>query len=604
MQGFATPETRGYQMRELMRVNMSDLSIKMEPLPAKWAKYGGRGLTSALVFSEVPAMADPLGAENKLVFAPGFLGGTNTPNGGRLSVGAKSPLTGGLKESNAGGQAAHALGKLGIAGIVVEGKAADPSARYMLVIEADKSAKLERVDAWAGMGNYALADAIKATRAADDHYATITTGPAGEMGLKAAGVAVSDPKGYPNRFAGRGGLGAVMGTKGLKAIVVSDKGLPYLEHADKDAFQAAMKAFANALTTHPVSGQGLPTYGTNVLANIINEAGGYPTRNFSDGRFEGVEKISGETMREMTLARGGNVKHGCHTGCVIQCSRYWVDKDGKYVTKGMEYENVWSMGANCGIDDLDAIGLIDRECSDLGLDTIEMGATLAVYMDSGKIAFGDGAAALAAIKEIWAGTELGKTLGQGAEATGLAFGVEHIPVVKHQALPAYDPRPIQGIGVTYATSTQGADHTAGYAITANVLAVGGTVDPLGTEGQAALSQGLQIATAMLDAMGLCIFVAFPVLDIPEAFAAIGDMVSAHTGELWDADALMGVGKETLTYERLFNTHAGFTAADDRLPGFFKTVPLPPHNVVFTVSDEDLDSVFAFVPETAAALGIS
>ncbi len=591
-------------MREIMRVNMSNLSITMEPLPEGWNRYGGRALTSAIVFTEVPATADPLGAENKVVFAPGLFGGTNTPNGGRLSVGTKSPLTGGLKESNSGGQAAHALGRMGVAAIIVEGKPNDSLARYMLVVEPDKSAKLERVDAWAGMGNYAVSDAIKGTRAADDRYATITIGPAGEMGLKAAGIAVSDPKGYPNRFAGRGGTGAVMGSKGLKAIVLSDKGLSNVEHADKDAFQTAMKVFANALTTHPVSGQGLPTYGTNVLANIINESGGYPTRNFSEGRFEGVEKISGETMREVTLERGGNVKHGCHTGCVIQCSRYWVDKDGKYVTKGMEYENVWSLGADCGIDDLDVIGALDREISDLGLDTIEMGATLAVYMDSGKLAFGDGAGALAAIKEIWTGTELGKTLGHGAEATGVAFGVEHIPVVKHQALPAYDPRPIQGIGVTYATSTQGADHTAGYAITANVLAVGGSVDPLGTEGQAALSQGLQIATAMLDAMGLCIFVAFPVLDIPEAFGAIVDMASAHTGDTWSADALMAVGKETLTYERLFNTHAGFTAADDRLPEFFKTVPLSPHNVVFTVSDADLDSVFDFVPETAAGMGIS
>ena len=285
MQDFVTSETRGYQMRELMRVNMSDLSIKTEPLPEKWAKYGGRALTSAIVFNEVPAMADPLGPENKLVFAPGILGGTTAPNGGRLSVGAKSPLTGGIKESNAGGQAAHALGKLGIAAIVVEGKPADPAARYMLVIEADGSAKLERVDAWAGMGNYDLADAIKATRPADDRYATITNGPAGEMGLKAAGIAVSDPKGYPNRFAGRGGLGAVMGSKGLKAIVVADKGLSYVEHADKDAFVAATKAFATALKEHPVSGQGLPTYGTNVLTNIINEAGGYPTRNFSAGQF-------------------------------------------------------------------------------------------------------------------------------------------------------------------------------------------------------------------------------------------------------------------------------------------------------------------------------
>jgi aldehyde:ferredoxin oxidoreductase len=583
---------------------MSTETVRKEPLPAAWSRYGGRALTSAIVFSEVPATADPLGPENKIVFAPGLLGGTSAPNGGRLSVGTKSPLTGGIKESNAGGQAAHAIAKHGIAAIVVEGKPADSAARYMLVIEADGSTRLERVDAWAGMGNYELGEAIKGTRPADDRFATITIGPAGEMGLKAAAVTVSDPKGIPNRFAGRGGTGAVMGSKGLKAILISDKGLPYVEHADKEAFTEAVKKFANALNTHAVTSQALPTYGTNVLANIINEAGGYPTRNFSSGQFEGVENISGERQREITLERGGNVKHGCHTGCIIQCSRYWVDKDGNYVTKGMEYENVWSIGADCGIDDLDAIAAIDRECSDLGLDTIEMGATLAVYMDSGKIAFGDGAAALAAVKEIWKGTELGKTLGNGAEATGKAFGVARIPVVKHQALPAYDPRPIMGIGVTYATSTMGADHTAGYAITSNVLAVGGTVDPLKPDGQAALSQGLQIATAMLDAMGLCIFVAFAVLDIPEALDAIHEMASAHTGEKWDTDALMELGKEVLTYERLFNEHAGFTAADDRLPRMFYEEPLPPHNAVFQVSDADLDSVYAFVPETAAKLGIS
>ncbi len=321
-------------MRELMRVNMSDLSITMEPLPEKWSRYGGRALTSALVFAEVPAGADALGPENKLVFAPGLLGGTNTPNGGRLSVGAKSPLTGGIKESNSGGQAAHALGKMGLAAVIVEGMPADPGAAYMLVIDPDKSARLERVDAWKGMGNYAVTDAIKAMRPEGDRYATITNGPAGEMGLKASGIAVSDPHGYPNRFAGRGGLGAVMGSKGLKAIVVSDAGLKYLDHADKDAFQVAMKTFANALTTHPVSGQGLPTYGTNVLANIINEAGGYPTRNFSDGRFEGVEGISGETQREMTLARAATSSMAATRAASSSARWYWYDKDGQLQDQG------------------------------------------------------------------------------------------------------------------------------------------------------------------------------------------------------------------------------------------------------------------------------
>lgn len=590
-------------MREIMYVDMATLSIERKPVPDKWRRYGGRALTDAIVYDMVPPTADPLGAANVLVFAPGLLGGTTAPNGGRLSIGAKSPLTGGIKESNSGGQAAHGLGKLGIAAIVVHGKPAGADARYMLTIEADGSAKLDRVDEWAGMANYALADAIKAIRPAGDRYSTITNGPAGEEGMKAAGIAVSDMKGYPNRFAGRGGLGAVMGAKGLKAIVVSDKGLGYLQHADKEAFNAAMKRFSHALTTHPVSGTGLPTYGTNVLMNIMNEAGGLPTRNFSTGQFDGVEGVSGELQREVTLERGGNVKHGCHTGCVIQCSRYWMDAEGNYKTKGPEYESAWALGTNCGISDMDSVAELDRLCAEYGLDTMEMGATIGVYMDSGAIAFGDGPAAIRALKSVFEGGEPGKVLGNGAEATGLKFGVEHIPVVKHQAMAAYEPRAVQGIGVTYATSTQGADHTAGYTITANILGVGGTVDPLKAAGQADLSKNLQIATAMLDALGLCIFVAFPVLDIPDAFTAIFDMTAAHTGDVWDTDELMRLGRETLTYERLFNEAAGFTAADDRLPEWMKTVPLPPHDTVFAVTDADLDAVFDFVPETAKAMGL-
>jgi aldehyde:ferredoxin oxidoreductase len=590
-------------MSSILRVNMSDGTAKKEPVPAAWAKYAGRALTDAIIFAEVPPRADAMGPENKLVFAPGLFGGTTAPNGGRISVGAKSPLTGGIKESNSGGQVSHALAKAGIAAVVVEGKPSDAGALFVLEIDKDGNGRLVRRDELKGLGNYDTATAVRELHVGEK-VATVTNGPAGEMGFKASGIAFSDPKDYPNRFAGRGGLGAVMGSKQLKAIVVSQDGSSAAEHADKDAFIAAVRTFSNALKEHAVTGQGLPTYGTNVLANIINEAGGYPTRNFSNGRFEGVEGISGETMREITLERGGNVKHGCHTGCVIQCSRYYVHEDGTYWTKGPEYETAWALGADCGISSMDDVAALDRMCGDLGLDTIEMGATLGVYMESGRLRFGDGVGALAALEGIVEGTADGKVLGNGAEATGKAFGVTRIPVVKHQAMPAYDPRPIQGIGVTYATSTQGADHTAGYTITANVLGVGGTVDPLKPEGQAALSQGLQIATAMLDSLGLCIFVAFAVLDIPAAFQAIHEMASAHTGDTWTADDLMRLGRETLTFERLYNESAGFTAADDRIPDYMHTEKLAPHDAVFTVTDADLDSVFDFVPETALAMGIS
>jgi len=593
-------------MRQLLRVNMTDLSVTLEPVGEAYGKYGGRALTDAIIYHEVPADSDPLGPSNKLIFAPGTLGGTTAPNGGRLSVGAKSPLTGGIKESNSGGQAAHALGRIGLAAIVVEGIAADPAARYVLVVEPDRTARLERIDAWAGLGNYEVADAIAAMRPDGDKYATVSIGPAGEALAKASGIAISDPKGYPNRFAGRGGLGAVMGSKGLKAIAISYTGSKSLEHADKDAFNAAAKRFSAAMKEHPVSGTGLPMYGTNVLTNILNEAGGLPTRNFSAGSFESADAIGGETQRDTILSRGdadSNVSHGCQSGCVIKCSRYWLDKDGNYKTKGPEYETAWSFGADCGIGDLDEIAELDRACGDLGLDTIEMGATLAVYMASGALKFGDAVGGLKALKAGLDPNSDLRVMWDGAEATGIKFGVKNIPVVKHQALPAYDPRPVQGIGVTYATSPMGADHTAGYTITANILAVGGTVDPLKSEGQAVLSKNLQIATAMLDALGFCIFVAFPVLDIPEAFVAIHEMVEAHTGDKWDAADLMQLGREVLTMERLYNKQVGFTAADDRLPTFFLEEKLPPHNVVFTVTDEELDSVFDFVDETANEMGL-
>lgn len=586
-------------MREILRVNMTDLSTSWEPVPEKWALYGGRALTDAIIYNEVPADSDPLGPSNVLVFAPGMLGGTTAPNGGRLSVGAKSPLTGGIKESNSGGQAAHSLARLEIAAVVVTGIPADSDARYAITIEADRTASLKRVDEWAGLGNYETTDAIAATRPEGDRYATITNGPAGEALARAAGIATSDPKGYPNRFAGRGGLGAVMGSKGVKAIVISDKGAGFLGHADKEAFVAATKRFSAAIKEHGVSGTGLPMYGTNVLTNILNEAGGLPTRNFSAGSFEFADAIGGETQRATILERGGESNHGCMTGCAIKCSRYWMDKDGNYKTKGPEYETAWSMGADCGIDNLDDIAELDRACGDLGLDTIELGATLAVYMESGAIEFGDAAGALAALKD---GLE-DNVLWDGGEAVGAKFGVKRVPTVKHQSMPAYDPRSVQGIGVTYATTPQGADHTAGYTITANILGVGGTVNPLSPEGQVELSKNLQIATAMLDSLGLCIFVAFPVLDIPEAFVAIHEMLEAHTGTKFDAADLMQMGREVLTMERMYNTRAGFTAADDRLPEFFHNEKLPPHDVVFTVTDAELDTLFDFVPETAKEMGL-
>jgi aldehyde:ferredoxin oxidoreductase len=347
------------------------------------------------------------------------------------------------------------------------------------------------------------------------------------------------------------------------------------------------------LRKHPVTGKGLPAYGTNVLTNVVNEAGGYPTFNFKTGRFDKAAAISGETLAETETSRGGQATHGCHRGCVIRCSGIYVDKDGKYLTKQPEYETVWSHGGNCGIDDMDAIAMLDRLDDDFGLDTIEMGATIGVAMDAGLAEFGDAQKAIELVKEVGKGTPLGRILGSGAGVTGKVFGIERVPVVKNQSMPAYDPRAVQGMGVTYATSTMGADHTAGYAVTANLLGVGGNVDALKPEGQIELSRNLQIATAAIDSTGMCLFIAFAILDQQETFEALVNVINAFAGVNFTADDVNDLGKTILKMERDFNERAGLSSKDDRLPDYFRKEALAPHNITFQISDKDLDTVFNF-----------
>ena len=581
--------------RQILRINMSDLSATYEDVPEKWAKWAGRGLTSLIVADEVDPTCHPLGPNNKLAIAPGWVSGSPAaPSSGRTSFGAKSPLTGGIKEANSGGLSSQKIAKLGLAAIIIEGMPADGKF-YEIFVNKD-GVKFEDAADLLGKGMYETADLM--WEKYDNKPAVIGVGPVGERKLSNAGISVNDPENSPGRYAGRGGLGAVMGARGVKVMIVDDKGGPGVEIADMDLFKTARKKVADAMGEHALTKVegGLWQFGTNVLMNIINEAGGLPTRNFSAGQFEGAAKISGEAVKENIEIRGGVGKyhHACHPGCIMQCSSIYPNTDGSKFVSVIEYETSWALGANCGIDDLEYIAQATWECNDIGLDTIEAGNTIAIAMDGGYLEFGDTEGALKLFDEMRDGTPLGRVLGQGVEATAKAFGVYRVPTVKGQSMPAYEPRAIKGIGVTYATTVMGADHTAGYTIAPEIAGVGGKVDPLDNADKGDLSLTFQAATAFIDSTGYCLFIAFPILDIPEGWAGMAESVAGVTGIEMTGDDVIAIGKEVLKIERLFNEAAGFTPADDRLPEFMRDEALPPHNVKWDMEDEVLDKVFDWV----------
>ncbi|MBT8350600.1 MAG: aldehyde ferredoxin oxidoreductase, partial [Deltaproteobacteria bacterium] len=476
---------------QFIRVNMSDQTVKIEDVPQDYVGLGGRGLTSIMINNEVPPTCDPLGPENKLIFAPGLLSGTPLVNTSRISIGAKSPLTGTIKESNAGGTVAAALGKLGITAIIVEG-VAPPGKLFNLIIDQNGNAILKAADDFKGMRTYALVEQLL-----QDHgekNGVLCIGPAGEYQLASASIQTSDVDGRPCRAAGRGGLGAVMGAKGIKAIVISLQGKSPDAIADPESFKQSARVFAKAVKDHPFTGKMLGALGTAGLVSAVNSIGAFPSHNATKGVFEGWEKISGETLAETIQKRGGQTTHlGC-SQCIIRCSNVFIDEGGKYVTSSLEYETIWSMGGMPGIDDLDVIARLDFLSDDIGLDTINTGVAIGVAMDAGYKEFGDGQAAIELMEEIANGSEFGKVLGNGPVAVGKHFKHHRVPVAKGQSIAAYDPRGMQGNGVTYATSPMGADHTAGNLVG---LYLGGVLDPLKAEGQVKASREAQIAMASL-----------------------------------------------------------------------------------------------------------
>lgn len=565
---------------KVWRINVREQTLKHEDVPASWQKLGGRGLIARILVDEVDAMCDPLGAGNKLIFAPGLLVGHILSSTDRLSIGGKSPLTGGIKEANAGGRTGYHMAFMGIHVMIIEDLPKDDG--YWVLHLSLSGAKWERADELAGLGVYETAP--KLLEKYGDKVAISLIGPGGEMRMKSAGIQNIDKDKIPARIAARGGLGAVMGSKGLKAIVFDHTSGQKPPIVDVEAFKVAQKDYTKAVMEHPQSVT-YRDYGTAAMAHLCQSFAALPAHNFSRGTFDKVDNISGETLREFTLTRGkpSEASHACMAGCTIKCSNVFGGEDGKIIVSPLEYETIGLMGTNLDIDSLDSIGRLNWQVNDLGLDSIEVGGALGVAAEAGLMRWGSEEDAQKLIDEIRAGTELGRILGDGAVAVGKKYNIERVPAVKGLAMSAYEPRSIKGTGVTFATSPQGADHTCGLTIRAKV----NHLDP--TQ-QKEASLNAQLNMAGYDTIGACIFAGFGYAATPDG--VVKRLLKSRYG--WDEvpdNILQALGKETIKLEREFNKRAGFTAKDDRLPEWMTKEPIPENGSVFDVSEEVLDHIF-------------
>lgn len=561
-------------MEKILRINTRTRTIQYETTPESYLKTGGRGLIAKILLNEVDPTCEPLGRHNKLIFAMGLLTGTNVSSASRVSIGAKSPLTQGIKESNSGGTTAMRLAQLGLKAVILEDQPEENPWYYVKISQGECT--LEPAEGYLGMGTGEFCEAIHKLYPG---AAVSCIGPVGEMLYSSAGIATTDADHKPGRFSGRGGLGAVMGSKKIKGIVVIGKDTMPL--ADKESFMAALKNYTSVVKDAP-STLNYRTLGTASMVRVMNGHGGLPTNNFSLGQFDGMDQISGETIFDVITERGGEgrTSHACMPGCVIQCSNVFPDEEGKAIVSPLEYENIGLLGSNLGIADLDIVAKLNALCNEMGIDTIEAGAAIGVAMEAGMAEFGDGAAALEFMEEIRSGTVLGRVLGNGAVITGKVLGIRNVPAINGQSMPAYDPRAIKGMGVTYATSPMGADHTYGATARAQI-------EQASRVGQAELSFSTQKNIAIYDTMGFCIFCSGA---IGIQHQLIADLINARYGWTVDVQWLKAVGEETLKDEHTFNQLAGFTKAHYKMPECFTERVLPGVNTVFDVRPDELEQI--------------
>ena len=549
---------------KMIRVDMTNQSVTIENYPSEWQLLGGRGLSAKLLLKECDPKCDPLGPDNVLVFAPGVLTGSTAPTSGRLSVGCKSPLTNGIKEANSGGDPGQQLMKLGYRALVVKGQPADRTRRWGLEITT-AGVQLKPADDYKGMWNYPTCERLLSGY--EETASAISIGPAGELMLKGASVACTDSskERHPARQAARGGVGAVMGSKGLKWIILDSGNTPVRQPADRAGFGGFAKSFSKDYLGQRHE---MIKHGTSGIVLVANMFFTLPYKNRREGQNPQAEGLDGARIRESFKTRGGGM-HNCMTGCIVRCSNIVNDKDSDYVTSALEFETLAILGSNCDINNWEDVAALDRLCDEIGLDTIETGAAVAVLMDSGGMEWGDVEGVKRLLRAIEKREETALDVADGALHVGTKRRHSRIPVSKGQAMPAWDPRAVKSVGITYSVSAMGADHTAGF----------GLVPGQSDEDALQLSQEAQISHALCDSAGFCIFQQ-PTLDEMREF------YGRFVGREVTREEIADLGWQCLLDEWAFNRRAGFKESDDVLPKMIREEGIgPDHTMKFQVAPE-------------------
>lgn len=552
---------------KVLRINLTTNSITTEELDIKNAQkfIGNRGLGVKTLIDEVNPKVDPLSEENKLIIVTGPLTAAPMPTSGRYMVVTKSPLTEGIAFANSGGFWGAQFKNAGYDMAIIEGKAEKP---VYISIEDDKVEIKDAANLW-GMVSSEVTEALQKVHPGSK---VMNIGPAGEK-LSYMAAIMNDV----DRAAGRGGVGAVMGSKNLKAITAKGTGRVQVE--DKEKAQKVNLEKVKILRDDPVAGGGLPTYGSAVLVNIINENGIHPVKNFQYAYTDKADAISGETMTETCLVR----KNPCYR-CPIACGR-WVKLNDGTECGGPEYETLWSFGSDCDVYDLDAVNTANMLCNEYGLDTISAGATIAAAMelyqrgyikdeeiaaDGLTLNWGDAKSMVEWTRKIGLREGFGDKMADGSYRLCESYGVpEYAMVVKKQEIPAYDPRGVKGHGITYAVNNRGGCHIKGYMISPEILGYPEKLDRLSFEGKAAYARVFHDLTAVIDSIGLCVFTTFGL-----GAQDYVDMYNAVCGDVYDVNSLLQAGDRIWTLEKIFNLRAGLGSSQDTLPKRLLEEPIP------------------------------